>query len=305
VLHHYYLFKHCNPITFFVFRRKQYIGNVVHANFDIVSPIKKIIVATDQNVLAALSIKSGEIIWRQLLESGRAGEIISQHVDDEIVTISGTLSPLVRGWDLENGHILYEWAVSTSVTKHTPKWLVVEDTVVAVQFPPGEVLATWFNLRTGATLTSKKTAFDVDIPADCVGQGTHVVCLASDGVLSVIATGKAGSLEVNSAGIAENVKNFQSAKLSCVRGQSPLVTLTTADDQYVISIAPTIKVLNFNLKPTALLSSAPVDHDGNIVVTELQGNVSIRYTTNRVWVYLAIILDKANYYGCEQPASSF
>ena len=49
---------------FFVFlfiRKQNYIGKVKFASFDTVSKTPKIIVATEENVIAALSIKTGEI----------------------------------------------------------------------------------------------------------------------------------------------------------------------------------------------------------------------------------------------------
>jgi len=42
------------------FRRQNYVGKIKFASFDTVSTAKKIIVATEENVIAALNLKSGE-----------------------------------------------------------------------------------------------------------------------------------------------------------------------------------------------------------------------------------------------------
>lgn len=41
------------------FRRQTYVGRIKFAQFDTVSTAKKIIVATEENVLAALHLKTG------------------------------------------------------------------------------------------------------------------------------------------------------------------------------------------------------------------------------------------------------
>jgi len=42
------------------FRRQNYVGKIKFASFDTVSTAKKIIVATEENVIAALNLKSGK-----------------------------------------------------------------------------------------------------------------------------------------------------------------------------------------------------------------------------------------------------
>lgn len=42
-----------------IFRKQNYVGRVKYASFDAVSTAKKIIVATEENVIAALNLKSG------------------------------------------------------------------------------------------------------------------------------------------------------------------------------------------------------------------------------------------------------
>lgn len=45
-----------------VFRRQSYVGRIKFAQFDTVSTAKKLIVATEENVLAALNLKTGKLI---------------------------------------------------------------------------------------------------------------------------------------------------------------------------------------------------------------------------------------------------
>lgn len=45
-----------------IFRRQTYVGRIKFSQFDTVSTAKKIIVATEENVLAALNLKTGKLI---------------------------------------------------------------------------------------------------------------------------------------------------------------------------------------------------------------------------------------------------
>jgi hypothetical protein len=46
--------------VWFYYRRQNYVGKIKFASFDTVSTAKKIIVATEENVIAALNLKSGK-----------------------------------------------------------------------------------------------------------------------------------------------------------------------------------------------------------------------------------------------------
>lgn len=80
--------------------------------------------ATDENVLAALNTKTGDILWRKVFEKNDRGDIKLLHVqsdpnkinrpnaDDGIITVSGSSPALVRGWDGRSGNIEWEWSLT-------------------------------------------------------------------------------------------------------------------------------------------------------------------------------------------------
>lgn len=118
----------------FICRKQNYVGQIKFAHFDTVSTAKKIILATEENVVAALHLKSGQILWRQVLEKAQQGQIQYLNVDEDVVTVSGNSPWLVRTWDPSNGRILSEWsfALATPVRDRKIMWFVSEETLIQV-----------------------------------------------------------------------------------------------------------------------------------------------------------------------------
>lgn len=99
----------------------------------------KIVVVTADNVLAVLSAKSGDIVWRKIFERNDRGDIKFLHVDtdpgrlvrrgssgganDDIITISGANPTMVRGWDSLTGNLGWEWSLTPlDSTDHAALW---------------------------------------------------------------------------------------------------------------------------------------------------------------------------------------
>ncbi len=91
----------------------------------------RILVATEQNVLAALSARTGDILWRKVMEKDIRGNIQYLHVvqtdrneltrsgeynEYDVIMVSGTNPAMVRGWNPSTGNINWEW----SLTPNTP-----------------------------------------------------------------------------------------------------------------------------------------------------------------------------------------
>ncbi|XP_061384210.1 ER membrane protein complex subunit 1 isoform X2 [Danaus plexippus] len=91
--------------------RQTYVGRIKFAQFDTVSTAKKIIVATEENVLAALHLKTGEVVWRHVFENASPGNIHLLHVGEKITTVTGDNPYLVRGWDSATGVLMWEWTL--------------------------------------------------------------------------------------------------------------------------------------------------------------------------------------------------
>jgi hypothetical protein len=103
------------------------VGKIKFGHFDATNADRSI-VATDENVLAAISSKNGEILWRKVFEEEDSrGEIKFLHVSKnsksvtsysnepdpfDVITVNGYNPIFFRGWDINNGHLIWEWAIT-------------------------------------------------------------------------------------------------------------------------------------------------------------------------------------------------
>ena len=70
---------------------------------------RRVIVASELSVLASVTLRSGELVWRRCLEEFRPIDTVL-HRDSTLVTVSDN-GRLVRRWDPDTGHL--EWELST------------------------------------------------------------------------------------------------------------------------------------------------------------------------------------------------
>uniref|UniRef100_A0A182YG21 DNA-directed RNA polymerase subunit beta n=1 Tax=Anopheles stephensi TaxID=30069 RepID=A0A182YG21_ANOST len=114
--------------------RQQYVGKIVDGAFD-TSSVDRIIVATESNVLAAISAKTGDIIWRQVLENGPRGTVKLLHVTTpsstgarlnrgvnsgyDVITVTGSNPALIRGWNSNLGTLEWEWSLTPTVAEES------------------------------------------------------------------------------------------------------------------------------------------------------------------------------------------
>ncbi|XP_075975796.1 ER membrane protein complex subunit 1-like isoform X2 [Anticarsia gemmatalis] len=132
--------------------RQTYVGRIKFSQFDTVSTAKKIIVATEENVLAALHLKTGQVVWRHVFESASTGNIQLLHVTEKVVTVSGSNPYLVRGWDSATGVLLWEWSLTLQNEDHVDfsEWWVQNNMLVhMVPVFGSHIEVTMYNLFTG------------------------------------------------------------------------------------------------------------------------------------------------------------
>ncbi|XP_012286292.1 ER membrane protein complex subunit 1 isoform X2 [Orussus abietinus] len=175
--------------------KQNYVGRIKFASFDTVSTAKKIIVATEENVVAALNLKSGQILWRRVLEQGYTGRIHALRIiaDGSLISVNGGVPAIVRAWDLATGNILSEWPIAEQNPDRIgeEKWYIAEDGVVhhimLVHSSGVKVEVKSYASLTGEKLRSKT------IPAPVISQDTScvvavqsLVCLRGDDSLAVL-----------------------------------------------------------------------------------------------------------------------
>lgn len=128
-----------------------------------------LLVGTKENVIAALNVDDGEIVWRRVLETGDRGSIqFLQSLSDDLasansirvsgrqepdrlmLTVTGTSFVLVRAWNTRTGNLAWEWNIQ-STENNKSHWFISSSTLYQVQ--PNWVTATAevtaYNVRTG------------------------------------------------------------------------------------------------------------------------------------------------------------
>ncbi|XP_077588438.1 ER membrane protein complex subunit 1 [Stigmatopora nigra] len=94
--------------------RQQYIGNVRFGHFDAqLQSSKKVILATEQNVFAAVNIRTGELFWRHVDKTGPEGSIdaLLHHGQDAVVVVGN--GRILRSWDINVGGLNWEMVLDS------------------------------------------------------------------------------------------------------------------------------------------------------------------------------------------------
>uniref|UniRef100_A0AAQ6AC45 ER membrane protein complex subunit 1 n=1 Tax=Amphiprion ocellaris TaxID=80972 RepID=A0AAQ6AC45_AMPOC len=89
--------------------RAQYVGKVRFSHFDThVQSSKKVLVATERNVFAALNTRTGELFWRHVDKTGSEGNIdaLLQHGQDAVLVVGN--GRLLRSWEINVGGLNWE-----------------------------------------------------------------------------------------------------------------------------------------------------------------------------------------------------
>lgn len=169
-------------------------------------------VATEENVLAALNVDNGEILWRRILEKDERGTIhllqalnedssanslrVSgrQEPDRYAFTVTGTNFVLVRGWNIRSGNLAWEWTVSpnTAASGEQLHWFYSQSMLyhVAPAWSKSIVEVTAYNLKQNSygqqtATATKRIPIPTSQPNSCQFVKSYLVCSSSDEVVSV------------------------------------------------------------------------------------------------------------------------
>lgn len=97
-----------------------------------------------------MNLKSGQVLWRQVLERAQQGQIQYMHVDSEVISVSGNNPWLVRTWDPATGRLLWEWSLAFATQANRVHWFVSD--VKLYQVSPAldsHIEVTSYNVHTG------------------------------------------------------------------------------------------------------------------------------------------------------------
>lgn len=157
---------------------------------------------TEENVLAALSSKNGDILWRRILESDDSrGEIKFLHVTKDsrsvarggddgsdsfgVITVSGNNPVLFRGWDINTGNLGFEWSLTpTQAAESTDSQYFFKGTNIYHILPVwnSHIELSEYHASSGqqTTATTSKITAGWITKEKCVLSGENFACLSKN-----------------------------------------------------------------------------------------------------------------------------
>uniref|UniRef100_A0A1D1Z7X7 ER membrane protein complex subunit 1 n=1 Tax=Anthurium amnicola TaxID=1678845 RepID=A0A1D1Z7X7_9ARAE len=94
---------------------QQYIGKVKHAVFHTQKAgRKRVVVATEENVIASIDLRRGELFWRHVLGDNDPVDQIDIALGKYVVTLSS--GSILRAWNLPDGQMVWESVLQVSAT---------------------------------------------------------------------------------------------------------------------------------------------------------------------------------------------
>jgi ER membrane protein complex subunit 1 len=165
-------------------------------------------VATEENVVAALSAKNGDILWRQVLETNPRGGIRLLHVYNDqraasslaqkqlsVITVSGHNPALVRGWNADTGILEWEWSLLPNAPEKAESsiWFSNNENLVhVIPYWESHVEVTEYNADTGTP--ARATTARITAPwirkQNCVLAAPFLACTFENQLLAVNLIGK-------------------------------------------------------------------------------------------------------------------
>ncbi|KAL8200054.1 hypothetical protein R6Q57_011393 [Mikania cordata] len=93
---------------------QRYIGKVKHAVFHTQKAgRKRVVVSTEENVIASLDLRRGEIFWRHVLGANEVIDKVDIALGKYVITLSSEGS-ILRAWNLPDGQMVWESFLSGS-----------------------------------------------------------------------------------------------------------------------------------------------------------------------------------------------
>lgn len=169
----------------------------------------RIIAITEENVLAALSLKTGEILWRKVFEKSNRGELKLLHVQnempnvsEEIITISGSNPALLRGWNSGTGNMEWEWSLTPTSPVNTANTLWFYDKLYIYHIVPvynSHIELTVYFGSTGQQIKPTTTRISTPwITKDgCVLAAPYFVCTVKNQILAIDLTSESNEILTN------------------------------------------------------------------------------------------------------------
>uniref|UniRef100_A0A2A4K944 ER membrane protein complex subunit 1 n=1 Tax=Heliothis virescens TaxID=7102 RepID=A0A2A4K944_HELVI len=269
--------------------RQTYVGRIKYSQFDTVSTAKKIIVATEENVLAALNLKTGQVVWRHVFESTSTGNIQLLHVSDKVVTVTGSNPYLVRGWDSSTGVLIWEWSLTLQNDEQADfsEWWVQNNMLVHMLPMFGShIEVSMYHLMTGQNRGSTSKLPAPWANDGCVLTPPYYTCVSgevgSQQILSLDVTSNA--VQLISRPITDFVSlNTLDVGLRPVDGNSGLSAFTIDDRKIVLIKNNQFELLKISVAdPTGSVALLDIANGPVVLQTWLDDNQGFTMKANSV-----------------------
>uniref|UniRef100_A0A8C3QQ13 ER membrane protein complex subunit 1 n=1 Tax=Cyanoderma ruficeps TaxID=181631 RepID=A0A8C3QQ13_9PASS len=94
-------------------RRQQYVGKLKFASLEASQGSKKLVVATEENVVAALNSRSGEILWRHVDKGTPEGAVDAMLIHGQDAITVSNAGRILRSWETNIGGLNWETSLDT------------------------------------------------------------------------------------------------------------------------------------------------------------------------------------------------
>ena len=134
--------------------KKSFVGKLNYVHFDgSAANNKRIIVSSENNVLASINSRTGNLIWRRVLE--RSNNTIDKllHFSDKLISLSGR-GKFLRSWDPASGNIF--WEKTFAVDEDNVESSMSTDAVVSDQHPENVYLIAGNNIKAFSIASGKE-----------------------------------------------------------------------------------------------------------------------------------------------------
>lgn len=231
--------------------KRSFIGKIKHARFD----NKRLIVTTYENIVASLSLKNDQIVWRQIMENPQEHKPHFLSVDKDIITtVSGTKNKhYVRGWDSPTGSLLWEWPLILERTTDS-FWMLKGDLLIhIIPIPGAYVEVTHYNVKTGDVIKTRKIS-EIGISSSnrCTTANSFFVCVSNGQIFWFDVVNE--NAKTYSYSIRELTGESDSGNLNLIEFDynKPAVLLLRNNKANIIEIDDSLRILPYDLLSNAV-----------------------------------------------------
>ncbi|XP_063942159.1 uncharacterized protein LOC108204343 [Daucus carota subsp. sativus] len=258
---------------------QQYIGKVKQAVFQTQKAgRKRVIVSTDENVVASLDLRRGEIFWRKVLGAKDSVDEIALALGKYVITLSSEGSVL-RAWNLPDGLMVWESFLTGSESSKplllVPETLKVDKDSVILVYGCGSLHA--ISSIDGEVLWSKDLATEGILVQQLIynDENDFVYAVGFDGV------SKFHLYQINAKN-GELLKHNSAAYPGGFSGEMLLVTkdrLVTLDSSRSTVVAIEISEEKIVFEPTQVSDLQDVSGTAVLLPAKLAGIFAVKVNT--------------------------